>query len=265
MRWLAARMFAAAGSLRGESAVQHSFAHGATWAAVLTFAALASSAGDSPAARAVHTSPELDGLPVIEHPAPPGSPSTGALAVHLTGNAGYNMTDQLLAEELAAHGVPTVVLSSLRYFWHRRTPDEAAGDLERILRYGLRTWDKEEIALTGYSMGADVLPFLLNRLPADLQARVQVVALISPGSEIDFDVHLSDLVRDSARPTSLPTQPELDRMTCQQVLCFCGREEARCLCSHLPPGRAQVITLSGGHRMGIHATAIADSVLAALR
>jgi type IV secretory pathway VirJ component len=245
--------------------VQRFLARGATWARALTFAALASRAGDPLAARVTRTSPELDGLPVIEHAAPPGSPPARALAVHLTGNAGYNMTDQLLAEELAAHGVPTVVLSSLRYFWHRRTPDEAASDLERILRYGIRTWDREEIALTGYSMGADVLPFLLNRLPADLQARVWVVALISPGPEIDFDVHLSDLVRDSARPTSLPTQPELDRMTCQQVLCFCGREEARCLCSHLPPGRAQVIPLPGGHRMGIHAAAIADSVLAALR
>jgi len=243
--------------------VQRYLARG-IWAAALTIAALAGHVAYSRPAWA--SSPEsLAGLPVIEHPPTPGSPPTRALAVHLTGNAGYNMTDQLLAEELAAHGVPTVVLSSLRYFWHRRTPDEAARDLEHILRYGLRTWDKEEIALTGYSMGADVLPFLCNRLPADLQSRVRVVALVSPGPEIDFDVHFSDLVRDSPRSTSLPTQPEIERMTCPQVLCFCGREEPRCLCSLLPPGRAQVIALAGGHRMGLHATAIADSVLAALR
>ena len=244
--------------------MQRFLARGATWAAALSLAALAVPARDPMCARAAPAE-ALHGLPVIEHAAAPGSSPTRALAVHLTGNAGYNMTDQLLAEELAAHGVPTVVLSSLRYFWHRRTPDEAASDLERILRYGLRTWDREEIALTGYSMGADVLPFLLNRLPADLQTRVRVVALISPGPEIDFDVHFSDLMRDSPRSTSLPIQPEIEQMTCGKVLCFCGQEEPRCLCSQLSPGRAQVNSLPGGHRMGIHAAAIADSVLRALR
>ena len=240
--------------------MQRFLAHMAIWTFPLSLAALvcACPAMCSP-------TESVAGLPLIELPSPPGSPPARALAVHLTGNAGYNMTDQLLGEELAAHGVPTVVLSSLRYFWHRRTPDEAARDLERILRHELSNWDREEIALTGYSMGADVLPFLLNRLPADLQARVRVVALISPGPEIDFDVHLSDLVRDAARPTSIATQPEIERMAGPKLLCFCGREEPRCLCSQLSPGCAQVIPLAGGHRMGIHATAIADSVLAALR
>ena len=242
--------------------MQRFLARSASWVAALSLA-LAGQAGDPGLAGAA--SPELEGLPVIEHPAAPGSPPARAFAVHLTGNAGYNMTDQLLAEELARHGVPTVVLSSLRYFWHRRTPGEAARDLEQILRYGLSKWDRQEIALTGYSMGADVLPFLVNRLPADLQARVRVVALISPGPEIDFDVHLSDLVRDAPRPTALPTQPEIERMIDCKVLCFCGSEEPHCLCSHLSPERAQVTTLAGGHRMGVHATAIADSVLAALR
>ena len=239
--------------------MQRSVARAATWAIALSLPALV--VGDP----APLPTESVADLPLIELPPPPGSPPARTLAVHLTGNAGYNMTDQLLAEELAEHGVPTIVLSSLRYFWHRRTPEESARDLERILRHGLRTWEREEIALTGYSMGADVLPFMLNRLPADLQSRVRVVALISPAPEIDFDVHLSDLVRDSPRPTSLPTQPEIDRMDVPKLLCFCGREEPRCQCSHLAPGRAQVITLAGGHRMGIHATAIADSVLSALR
>ena len=48
---------------------------------------------------------------------------------------------------------------------HRMPP---AGDLARIIRHYLQAWNKKRVVLIGYSLGADVLPFLANRLPEDV-------------------------------------------------------------------------------------------------
>ena len=41
--------------------------------------------------------------------------------------------------------------------------DEAALDLERVLRRYLTLWKKSRIVLMGYSFGADALPAMVNR------------------------------------------------------------------------------------------------------
>ena len=62
-------------------------------------------------------------------------------------------------------GIPVVGLDSLRYFWKARTPASAAADIDRALRYYLAHWKKQRALLVGYSQGANVLPFIVNRLP----------------------------------------------------------------------------------------------------
>jgi len=79
------------------------------------------------------------------------------MAVHITGDGGWGVTDSGLSDTLAQHGIPVVGLNSLRYFWTPRTPEGAANDLERIIRYYLATWKKDEAVIIGYSMGVEVL------------------------------------------------------------------------------------------------------------
>ena len=61
-----------------------------------------------------------------------------------------------------------------------------------MLRYYAETWRKDGAVLVGYSMGADVLPFMVNRLPAESRSRVRAIALISPSQEVDFEFHFED-------------------------------------------------------------------------
>src|SRR5512147_1309416 len=105
--------------------------------------------------------PGLGDLPLTEVPSA-GTPSA-YLAVHITGDGGYGTTDKGVSDSLAARGIPVVVLNSLHYFWKKRTPAEAAADLQRILEHYRLTWHREKYILIGYSMGADDLPFMLTR------------------------------------------------------------------------------------------------------
>jgi type IV secretory pathway VirJ component len=113
-------------------------------------------------------------LPLIEVPADSAAQSD-ILAVHLTGDGGWGVTDRGLAQALAGHGIPVVGLNSLQYFWKRRSPEAAAADLDRLIQHYLTAWNKRRAIIIGYSFGADVLPFMLNRLPADTLRHVDLI------------------------------------------------------------------------------------------
>ena len=57
-------------------------------------------------------------------------------------------------------------VDSLRYFWSEKPPERVAADLARILRHYGEAWKAKQVALIGYSFGAGIVPFALNRLPA---------------------------------------------------------------------------------------------------
>src|SRR6202035_1778184 len=121
---------------------------------------------------------------------------------------------------LAASGVPTVGLNSLKYFWTERTPAETAKDVARVMSHYLAAWNKKQVLLVGYSFGADVLPFVVNRLPADLRAKVATVSLLGLDSNASFEVTVADwLGSDAAGPA---TRPELAHLGATPVLCIYG-------------------------------------------
>ena len=83
-----------------------------------------------------------------------------------------------MAAAFVRRNVAVVGLSSPAYLQHERTPDEAARDLTRILRHFLDAWHRERAIIVGYSRGADIGPFMMSRLPADLRERVALTALL---------------------------------------------------------------------------------------
>ena len=202
-------------------------------------------------------------LPLIEVPAPGSQSDT--LAVIVTGDGGWGVTDRGIATSLAAHGIPTIGLNSLRYFWAAKTPDQAARDLSRILLHYLETLKKERAVLIGYSMGADVLPFMINRLPADLHSRIKLAVLIGLGSKVEFEFHLRDWFGPLARSGSLPVRPEVEKLKGLRILCFYGRDDNDALCRQLDPALATSLELEGGHRVGRGFERIVESILMELK
>jgi type IV secretory pathway VirJ component len=203
--------------------------------------------------------PGLADLPLTEVPSPHGS--SGFFAVHITGDGGYGTTDRGLSETLAAHGIPVVALNSLRYFWKKRTPAEAAEDLQRIMEHYRLAWHAERCIVIGYSMGADVLPFMLTRLPKSSLERIALVALLGPGPYAAFQFHLTQWFGRPPADQSLPVQAELEKLRGLRMLCFQGDEDKEAICSRLDPGLIKSVTLTGGHRIGSHYEPVAETIL----
>ncbi len=201
----------------------------------------------------------LSDVPLVE--LPPGRDSRDALAVIVSGDGGWTGIDREIGGVLAKDGMPVVGWNSLRYFWTPRTPEGAGRDLERVLRHYLDAWRKGSAILVGYSMGADVLPFMASRLPPDLAARVTLVALLGPGREASFEFHVSEWLGVRAQK-EYPVLPEVAKLKGRKILCFHGKDEPDSLCPSLPAELATPVPLGGGHHFGGDYDAIAKRILA---
>ncbi len=205
---------------------------------------------------------ELKDLPLVE--VVPKDPSRNLMAVILSGDGGWAGIDRDLGDTLVHQGVPVVGFNSLQYFWTRRTPDGSAKDLERILRHYLDVWKKEKAIIIGYSLGADVLPFMVHRLPHEILRQVQGVALLGPSDVVDFEFHLTDWIGVSSGKTAYPVLPEVEKLRGMKILCLYGEEESP-LCKSLDANLAKVIFLKGGHHFGGDYEAIAETILKELK
>ena len=233
-------------------------------------------AAQNPATRVTPPPASLSDLPIVEIPAqpvaaqssavppdaaPPGAVSTDYFAIIMSGDGGWAGLDQDVAAALSAKGIPVIGLDSLRYYWTARTPDGLAADTDRMIRYYLAHFGKQRVLLIGYSQGADVLPFAVNRLPAATRARVALVAVMGMSEHALFEFHLSSWISDSnSGPATLP---EISRIAGVPVLCIYGADESDSLCPQLDPKKFKIVKLKGGHHFDGDYANLARQILAA--
>jgi type IV secretory pathway VirJ component len=196
-----------------------------------------------PLLREQAAAPPAARMPVVE--VKPVS-AHGVLVVIFSGDAGWRDIDKQVGGYLAAHGFAVLGVDVLSYFWNARTPDEAAGDAVAMLRTYLSLWHQERLALVGYSFGADILPFIYNRLPADLRKQVLLVSLLAPSRAIEFEIHVADWL--GGGDGGLPIPPEAMRLPADKLQCIYGEDEAEdSLCTHSSMPPAAVIRRPGEH------------------
>ena len=219
----------------------------------------------------------LSDLPIVEIPAhaveqstaaPPGAAIPAAapsdvFAIIMSGDGGWAGLDQDVAAALSARGIPVVGLDSLRYYWTARTPDGLAADTDRIIRYYLAHFAKQRVLLIGYSQGADVLPFAVNRLPDATRTRIALAAVMGMSEHALFEFHVSGWISDdNSGPATLP---EITRISGVPVLCIYGEDESDSLCPKLDPKRFNIVKLKGGHHFDGDYAGLARQILAAAR
>jgi type IV secretory pathway VirJ component len=215
------------------------------------------------ASRSVAPPAALGDLPVVEVPAPPNMPPADSFAIIMSGDGGWAGIDQNIAAALSAKGIPVVGWDSLRYYWSARTPDGVAADTDKIIRYYLSHFDKKRVLLIGYSQGADVLPFAVNRLPAATKAVVSLIAILGMSEHALFEFHVSSWISDAN--SGPETLPEVNRISGIPVLCVYGEDERDSLCPKLDPGKFKIVKVKGGHHFDGNYAALAEDILAAVK
>lgn len=116
------------------------------------------------------------------------------VALLISGDGGWYGFEQNISDHLAEYGIPTVGLDSKKYFWKRRTPEETAEDVATSLTYYGKEWGKDKFMLIGYSLGAELVPFIVNRMPAEMKLQIVSNVLLSPATTTDFEIHISNML-----------------------------------------------------------------------
>jgi type IV secretory pathway VirJ component len=204
---------------------------------------------------------EVADLPLIEVVAP--QPVGQIFAILYSGDGGWRDLDRSLAGVLASKGVSVVGVDVLRYYWRARSPAVAAADLARIMHYYQQRWQRQQVVLIGFSFGANVLPFLVNRLPQPMRAEVKLISLLSPERDTAFEVEPTGWFGRQADAV-IPIEPELKKMLNLHVQCIFGADEADgSLCTTPSAASLDVLRKPGGHHFDQNYDELADAILAA--
>ncbi|MBS1548461.1 MAG: virulence factor family protein [Bacteroidetes bacterium] len=116
------------------------------------------------------------------------------LVIYISGDGGFNKFSNNLCAAISAKGYQVIALDAKSYFWNKKTPGQAATGLEKEIKNASTNNESRKIIFTGYSFGADVLPFIYNQFPENMKTRIRSVIMISPSGSTDFEIHLSDML-----------------------------------------------------------------------
>lgn len=136
---------------------------------------------------------------------------------YVSGDAGFNTFSKKLSDRLHNDKFDITSLDSKTYFWTPKTPKETADKISAYLSYKLQNRKNQKIILLGYSFGADVMPFIVNRLPEDLREKIASVVLLDPSKTADFEVSLQGMLLDKARG-DYEVLPEINKMKVSKTL-----------------------------------------------
>ena len=199
-------------------------------------------------------------LPLVEVPA--RQRRSKVIAVLYSGDGGWRDLDRSLASVLAAKGMSVVGVDVLRYYWRTRQPDSAASDLARIVHSYRRRWGGEKVVLIGFSFGANVIPFIVNRLPADVRSDIRLITLLSPERTTAFEVSPAGWV-GKASDATIPIEPELKSLSTIRLQCVYGEDEAQdSLCTLPAAAGFELVRKPGGHHFDHNYDELADSIIA---
>jgi type IV secretory pathway VirJ component len=198
-------------------------------------------------------------LPLVELPASrPGD----LMAVFYSGDGGWRDLDKQISGVLADHGIATIGVDSLRYFWEEKTPEQVADDLAAILRHYRAAWGRQHAILLGYSFGAGIVPFAMNRLPPEEKAWIRQISLLGLVKYALFEFHVTEWLGVGGDAEARPVLPEIAKLDPALIQCFYGAEEENTACTAPEFDRAERIETGGGHHFDGDYVSLAEKIMA---
>lgn len=162
------------------------------------------------------------------------------LIIYLTGDGGMNSFSKSFVQQWNSRGYPVVALNIKSYLWSSKAPDKVAADVAGLIRQYVIGWKRQQVILVGYSLGADVLPFIQTRLPGDVASHIAHLVLLSPSSNTDFEVHIFY----SSKGESVPA--EINKLAKPTLIIF-GDKEREVPEKNISNNYVSIIKVPGDH------------------
>jgi type IV secretory pathway VirJ component len=183
------------------------------------------------------------------------------MLIFISGDGGWTSFDDGVAKNLVSKGIPVIGVDSQKYFWQARTPGETATELTKVIRHYLVAWNKTSFVLCGYSFGADIIPFLLTRLPADLHQMVKSSVMMSPDPKADFEIHVADMLSLGSSSDKYDVLMELKKSAPNHVVGIFGKDEESEPQKLFKNAGATIKLLPGSHHYNNDFNAISSEII----
>jgi type IV secretory pathway VirJ component len=201
----------------------------------------------------------MSDIPTIELPPKDGVRTGRPLVVFFSGDGGWRDIDRQIGGFLADDGQFVVGLDLLKYFWRKKDADRVARDVERIIQRYQSVWRGKGVILAGFSLGAEVLPAVYNRLHPSVRDQVKLMTLLGPGTMADFEIYLTSyLGMQSGR--GAPIEPEMRKIQGVHVQCVYGADEKDSLCIDKSVPITERLAYGKDHHFGYEYRKIANEV-----
>ncbi|SIN94963.1 AcvB/VirJ family lysyl-phosphatidylglycerol hydrolase [Chitinophaga niabensis] len=197
-----------------------------------------------------------DTLPVREW----NSPAPSALILFITGDAGFGKFSTELCDNIHAAGYDVCAINAKAYFWNKKTPEQTSADITAYLEKQFSKRDNQQLILAGYSFGADVMPFIVNRLPNNIRKKLVSLILISPSTSTYLEIHLSDMLGGNKK-RSMDVVAEINKLNVPRTVTIFGSDENDFPVSAVKLERYSNESLPGGHHFNGDAPQVARTLL----
>ena len=167
--------------------------------------------------------------------------------IFLTGDFGFMNFDKAIVHYLNVKNVSVVVVNSKTYFRSAKSPAQLGRDLGSIIIQHNKKWNKHKVILMGYSMGAEVIPFAVNRLDEKSRLQLLDILLIAPGQKAIFRLKPTDYLFEEKKGTDI--YAELLKMRATRCYIICDDSEFS-ICRKNLEGLSDHAFLGGGHHFG---------------
>lgn len=209
------------------------------------------------------TTTNVRDLPIVELRAAHSTSNT--VAIVLSGDGGWADIDQKVGQRLQARGVDVVGLDMRDYLRKDgRSPSGVGNDVSRIARRYMALWQKQDVAIVGYSRGSDLAPFAANNLAPDIRPHLTLIAMLTLLERASFAYHFSDLWRTTSGKGDVPILPQLEALKGVPMVCIYGTDEKESLCRTAPAGLMTVIARNGKHHFDGNYDALGNIVYEAI-
>ncbi len=168
------------------------------------------------------------------------------LLFYLSGDGGLNKFSITLCDKLNKKGYDVVALNSKSYFWDKKTPQQTASDINNYLIKRLAGRKNQQVVLIGYSFGADVVPFIISRLPKDMHEKLLVSYLMASSGNTDFEIHWSDIFGENTK-RSMDVVSELNKLLNDKIVIVTASDDKHLPANEIKLRRYTREVLPGGH------------------
>ncbi len=182
------------------------------------------------------------------------------LVFYISGDGGFNRFSNELCASINKEGFDVTGMDSKTYFWSKKTPEQTAEDISDFLSKKIAGRPNQQIVLIGYSFGADVLPFVINRLPKNIADKVKVSFLLASSGSTDFVIHIADLF-GSGKRRGMDVLPEVNKISNHKIVILNSSDEKNLDAAKVTTKNHVTEVLPGGHHFDGDISEIVNAIL----